>query len=122
RENGVSWLGTWRFTQDNWILSLFPLHFLGYALFGAEPEVPLIGGWLIFVAAAGISSLLAWQCGARHGALWVAPVLLCAGLEAHLRGLLAYSTTHNSSNLFGLIALALILSWLRKGGVGKLLL
>jgi hypothetical protein len=121
REHGVEWLASWRFTQDNWLLSLFPLHFIGYALFGAQPFIPLIGGWLIFVAAAFVSGSLAWQCEARHSAPFVAALLLFAGFEAHLRGLLAYSTTHNSSNLFGLFALWLLFSWLRDGGPAKLL-
>lgn len=120
REHGLSWLSSWRFTQDNWLLALFPLHFLGYAIFGAEPAVPLLSGWLIFVGAAMMSGVLAWQCGAHRAAPLLAALLLFAGVEAHLRGLLAYSTTHNSSNLFGLFALALVLAWLRNGGLGKL--
>jgi hypothetical protein len=111
-EHGWAWLQDWRFTQDNWLLSLFPWHFLGYALAGPSPLVALFGGWLIFVLAACLCGLLAWQLQAPRAAVLVPPVLLFLGLHAHVRGLVAYSTTHNITNLYGLCALFLVLRWL----------
>lgn len=113
REHGLAWLLDWKFTQDNWLLSLFPWHFLGYFVAGPTPAVALLGGWLIFVASACTAGLLAWQLQARRAAFVIPPVLLFLGLHAHIKGLAAYSTTHNITNLYGLLALVLVVRWLQ---------
>ena len=46
QHDGLSFLSTWYYSPDNWILSVLPLHFLAYGLFGVHPWVPMVIGWL----------------------------------------------------------------------------
>jgi hypothetical protein len=111
RQNGVAWLTDWFFTQDNWLLSLFPFHFLGFAIFGATASVVIIGGWIIFVLSAILSGMIAWQLGVRKAPLLITVVLLNLGLYAHATGFVSYSTSHNISNLFGLFSIYILMKW-----------
>ncbi len=118
---GLPWLRDWVFTQDNWLLSLAPFHFLGYAVFGAAPEVAVVGGWIIFALSALLAGLIARQLGARRAAPWVTVALLFAGRYVHAGGFASYAASHNITNLYGLAALLLILHWLEHRGHWKLL-
>ena len=113
-DHGLSWLKSWFFTQDNWLLSLMPFHFIGFAIFGPRPAVVILFGWLIFVLSAFISGVIAYQLKAKKSALILCTILLYFGFYAHEAGYVSYSTSHNITNLFGLISFSLIFSWLRK--------
>ena len=119
--DGLSWLGDWLSTQDNWLLSLFPFHFGGYLIFGAIPEVAVVGGWIIFALSALLAGVLAWQMGARRAAPLVSLVLLFSGRYVHAGGFASYAAAHNITNLYGLAAMALILHWVEHRGDWKLL-
>lgn len=119
--HGLPWVRDWIFTQDNWLLSLVPFHFLGFLLFGPTPAVAIFFGWLIFVSSAFVSGAIVRQLGAARAALPVALALLFLGVYAHRSGFVSYSTSHNITNLFGLAALYIVLSWGRVRRPGKLL-
>jgi len=110
-EHGPGWILDWIFTQDNWLLSLFPFHFLGFWMFGPDVSVVIIIGWLIFVFNALISSAIAWMLGAKKAAVFIFLLLLNFGPYAHVYGSLAYSTTHNITNLYGLSSLLILIGW-----------
>ncbi|WNV05347.1 hypothetical protein RP726_02785 [Candidatus Methylospira mobilis] len=110
-EHGISWIRDWRFTQDNWLLSLFPFHFIGFWIFGPDVSVVVILGWLIFVFNALISGAIAWRLGLNKAAIFIFLLLLHFGPYAHIYGSLAYSTTHNITNLYGLSSLLIFISW-----------
>jgi hypothetical protein len=111
---GMAWLKDWIFTQDNWLFSLVPFHFLGFLLFGAKPSLVVLAGWLIFVLSALVSGLVAWQLNAKRAAFLIPLTLLFSGLYAHSLGLVSYSTSHNITNLFGLASLLLMIKWAKK--------
>jgi len=111
--HGWAWLRDWTFTQDNWLFSLFPLHFLGYLVAGATPLVPLVGGWLIYAASALLAGSIARQSGSRVAQFVLPVVLLVFGPFAHVAGMAAYATTHNITNLYGLASVWILLRWLR---------
>ena len=114
REHGLPWLASWTYTQDNWLLSLVPFHFAGYAVFGATPWVSIGGGWLIFVLAALVAAAIVAELGARRAATLVFLALINVGPLAHLHGFAAYSTSHNVTNLFGLASMLVLIHWARR--------
>lgn len=109
--HGLPWLQDWLFTPDNWLLSLVPFHFMGFMIFGPEPAVVILFGWIIFIFAAFISGAIAWQLKAKKAAVIISLALLFLGSYAHESGFVSYPTSHNITNLFGLAALYLILRW-----------
>lgn len=109
---GLSWIAGWKFTQDNWLLSLLPLHFLAFWLFGAKVSIVIVSGWLIYVGAAFCTAAIAWCLGARFAAAPIAMVLTNLPLFAHVRGFASYSTSHNITNLLGLLSLLALVGWL----------
>jgi hypothetical protein len=111
--HGISWLSSWIFTQDNWLFSLVPFHFVGFTIFGATPAVVIFGGWIIFVLSAFISGAIAWKLNAKRAALLIPIALLFAGHFVHANSFASYSTSHNVTNLFGLASLLVILQWVQ---------
>jgi hypothetical protein len=110
-DHGMSWLSAWIFTQDNWLFSLVPFHFLGFLIFGATPAVVIFGGWVIFILSAFVSGAIAWKLDAKRAALLIPVVLLFAGHFVHANSFASYSTSHNVTNLFGLASLLALLQW-----------
>lgn len=110
-EHGLSWLADWRYTQDNWLLSLVPLHFLGFLIFGSSHALIVVSGWLIFIGSACSSAAIAWSIGARRAAVFILLLLLNFGMYAHVYGFVAYSTSHNITNLYGLLSVLVMVRW-----------
>lgn len=111
KEHGLVWVSDWLFTQDNWLLSLVPFHFIGFSIFGPKASVVIIFGWLIFIFSAFISGAIAWRLGAKKAAIFIFLVLLNLGLYAHSSGYVSYSTSHNITNLFGLASVLILINW-----------
>ncbi|WP_157896563.1 hypothetical protein [Acidovorax carolinensis] len=110
--HGVNWITDWLFTQDNWLLSLVPFHFLGFLIFGPKPSIVILFGWLIFLFSAFVSGSIAWKLGAKKSAVLITLLLLNLGNYAHTSGFASYSTSHNITNLFGLFSIWLIILWM----------
>lgn len=108
---GLLWLKDWLFTPDNWLFSLVPIHFLEFLIFGVRPMLVILTGWLIFALSTLVSGLIAWQLKAKRSAFLIPVMLIFVGLYAHLHGYVSYSTSHNITNLFGLISLSLLIHW-----------
>lgn len=120
--HGISWLKDWRFTQDNWLLSLVPLHFLGFLVFGATASVVILIGWGIYLGSAFAAAAITWRVGARRAAVPVFLLLINLGRFAHLQGFASYSTSHNVTNLFGLVCLFVALGCIDRPGPGRALM
>jgi hypothetical protein len=102
---------TWRFTQDNQILSLLPFALMFYALAGVSGASIIVQGWLIFVVNAMLTGLLvkvstkSWRWA---GLAWLLS-LLASPMAIGQPAILAYPVTHNSVWTFGLLgAISLI--------------
>ena len=108
RRFGFGFLATWRYTQDNWVLSLLPFDALLFEVLGPRPAVVAGVGWLVFLASVGLSGVLvARLCSPRAG-LIAAVVLLFANVSAMgAGGYLGYPISHNVSMAWALGALAL---------------
>lgn len=119
--HGLAWLQDWLFTPDNWLLSLVPLHFLGFMIFGPQPAVAILFGWLIFIFSAFISGAIAWHLKAKNAAIILSLALLFLNFYSHDSGFVSYSTSHNITNLFGLAALYLLLKWSQQPSILMLL-
>jgi hypothetical protein len=107
-------LTDWLYTSDNWLLSIVPLNFLSFYLFGPRPMLIMLSGWLVLAGTSIVAGFLSAELGARRAALVIPPVLLCVGLFAQAHGFFAYPVSHNVTNLYGLGALWLLLIWTRR--------
>ncbi|WP_141738271.1 hypothetical protein [Acidithiobacillus caldus] len=47
--HGIQFLTTWRYTEDNWLLSVGPISFVIYYLFGANAITIIAPGWFVLV-------------------------------------------------------------------------
>lgn len=113
RSYGINGFLDWNFTSDNWLLSLVPFNFLGFAVFGPKPVVSIILGWLIFILSVILAGSIAWKLDAKKSSILIVVLLLNLGRSAHIYGFASYSTSHNITNLFGLFAIWLIIDWMR---------
>lgn len=110
---GWSFLRSWYYTQDNWLLSLMPFSFAAFSVLGTRPFLVVVMGWLIFVGCVGLTTLLAWRTAGRAAALWLAPLLMLSGQPVLGKvGFFTYPVTHNISLLWGLLAFYAALRWL----------
>jgi hypothetical protein len=115
-QHGLGFLSTWRYTGDNWLLSVLPIAFASYWLFGTGPQVVLASGWAAFVVSIGLTSLLARMVSGSRPAVALACVLPFANLHAlGWMGFLSYPLSHDISMAWGLLALALAAWGLGRG-------
>ncbi len=115
---GWGFLRSFAYTQDNWLLSLVLPQFAVFSIIGPSPTWVVASGWLIFVGCAGLCALLAYRlAGLRAAAIVLPVVLLCTQTAIGQTGA-SYTqpATHNSSMLWGLLALSLAARWLDRGG------
>ena len=96
---------TWRFTQDNQILSLLPFALIFYALAGVSGASIIIQGWLIFVVNAALTGMLVKVATKSWRWAWLAWLLalLASPMAVGQPAILAYPVTHNSVWAFGLL-------------------
>jgi len=120
--HGISWLKDWHFTQDNWLLSVVPLNFLGFLVFGAKANVVIASGWGIYIASALVAAAITWQINARRAVVPVFLLLINLNQFAHLQGFASYSTSHNSTNLIGLVCVLVALTCVDRPSLGRALL
>ncbi len=113
-DHGWNFIKTWRYTQDNWLLSLFSWHSLLFYFFPFSPKLIILSGWGIFLADVFLCSYIAYQLGSRVACL-LAPILwLFAGSFLYINGSLTYPITHNITFFFGLLAVLFTILWLQK--------
>ena len=94
---------TWRFTQDNQVLSLLPFAEIYYALAGVSGSTIIIQGWLIFVVNAALTGMLVKVATKSWRWAWLAWLLalLASPMAVGQPAILAYPVTHNSVWAFG---------------------
>jgi hypothetical protein len=115
RQHGLRFLASWRYTPDNWLLSLLPFTAVGLTLSGAAPLTTLVIGWLVFVASVGMTALLAFRLAGLRAAVAVAAILPFANPEAlGGSGYLAHPISHNVSMAWILLTCLLAAAALRR--------
>jgi len=112
-EYGWPFIKEFRYAKDNWLLSLVPVNFLAFSIFGVRPEILVLSGWLFFVANAVLCGLIARAFGARKTAAIVPVMLLFAGDNAHNLGLATHAFSHNGTNVYGLGILLCCVLWVK---------
>ena len=121
QRHGLSFLASWYYTQDNWLLSLVPLAFLQFAIVGVKPFFVVVSGWAIFVGCIALSLLIARRMAGLWACLALAPfLLLCNATVVGRLDFFGYPVTHNISLLWGLLALVVASRWVASGGLGML--
>ena len=114
---GWGFLRSFRYTQDNWLLSLILPLFGVFALVGANPLFVIVTGWLIFVGCVALCAWLAAHLSNARAFAIVPPLLLLCTWRAlgDTGGSYSEPVTHNVSMLWGLAALLLAMRWLDHG-------
>lgn len=120
--HGPAFLPAWRYTPDNWLLSLFPIDFALFLLFGTAPVVLIITGLMIFYTSVGLIGLIV---GRERGMIagWITgAILLFAGQPTlGADGFMSYPVSHGITLVWGLIGLFLSTRWLDTGRRGYLI-
>ena len=105
-EHGFHFLGSWRYSQDNQLLSLMPFAGIVYSLFGISAYSVVGIGWLVFVLNASLLFALARRFVGLYPALFLAIVVLSANAPTiGIVGFLGFSQTHNISFVWSLLSL-----------------
>jgi hypothetical protein len=116
KRHGWAFIPSWEFTPDNWLLSLAPIIALSAQLFGAEPILATVIGWLIFVACTGMTAALATRLSAWRAGLALGCILIFAGFAAlGWTGYLSHPTSHDISMAWALLALLLAHHGIKRG-------
>lgn len=105
-QHGFHFLSSWRYSQDNQLLSLMPLAGIVYSLFGISAYSVVGIGWLVFVLNALLLFALARRFVGLHSALFLAVIVLSANVPTiGIVGFLGFSQTHNISFVWSLLSL-----------------
>lgn len=119
---GWNFLFTWRFTQDNQILSLFPFSTIFYAIAGVSGNSVIIQGWLIFVINGALSGILvkiitrSWKWG---GLTWLLSLMASPSVIGW-PAIMAYPVSHNSVWAFGLLGTIAIVKYFKDQSIWSL--
>lgn len=104
--HGLRFLRSWRYSQDNQLLSLMPLAGIAYFLFGVSAYTVVGIGWLVFVLNAMLVFVIARRFIGPYWALSLAFLVLSANLSTVGQvGFLGFSQTHNISFVWSLLGL-----------------
>ncbi len=111
--DGLHFVTMWRYTQDNWLLSLMPIDAVLFAMFGDRPVVVLASGLLFFwVITLLVGILVGRDRGIKIGALTTMVLLFAGPPIIGNSGFLGYAVSHNISLVWGLTGLLLTTLWL----------
>lgn len=114
-------LTAWRYTQDNWLLSLMPLDFALFSIFGDRPVVLVTTGLMFFYLVVLLTGVLVGRLGGVRAGGFTVMVLLFAGQPTlGNEGFLGYAVSHGISLAWGLLGLLLSTLWLDRRRIGLL--
>ena len=109
-EHGLSFVTTWHYTQDNWLLSLvLPLSII-YSLVGPHVAIAVGWGWGVFMGSIVTTSYLAYRIAGRKAAFATAIILSFPNFSnVDGVGFLTYTITHTTSMAWALLAVVVAL-------------
>lgn len=114
KQYGFTFLRNFYYTQDNWLLSLLPIHALLFMFFPFNSWLVVLFGFALWGLSAGLCGLIAYRLRAKK-AMFLAPILLlCASQFVYDKAYLVYFITHNISNFWGLVCLFFAILWIQR--------
>lgn len=117
--HGWHFVTAWRYTQDNWLLSLMPLDFALFSVFGDRPVVVVLTGLMFFYVMVLLTGVMVGRMrGVRAGGFTVAVLLFAGQPTLGNEGFLAYAVSHGVSIVWGMFGLLFAALWIsrRRGG------
>jgi len=107
---GLSVLGDWAATPDNWYFSNYPIHFLIFSLLGASsPTVIMLISVVQLLLMATVSALIILSITKSNLSYLAIPLFCSFGWESHVMGYIAHPFSHNLINGYGLLCVLLYL-------------
>lgn len=104
QNDGISAIRNWIPTEDNWYLSVYPIHFIIYMIFGWKSINSLIAISSIQVfACAFLSFLIVKKISNSIYSIIIIPALCALPYLCYEIGFISHPFSHNTSNLYGLI-------------------
>jgi hypothetical protein len=119
QDHGLHFLTSWRYTQDNWLLSVGPISFIIYYLFGVN-NFTIIGlGWFILVFNALIGGYIIFLITKKQS-LYPSLFFILSCLLPSLGsiggdGFMGFLLSHNSTMSIVLFSLLCLLIWINNG-------
>jgi hypothetical protein len=118
QNHGISFLKTWRYTQDNWLLSAGPLSFIIYYFFGVNDYTIIGSGWFILVFNAFLGGYILYKL-TKYQSIYPSLFFLLACLFPSLgalggNGFMAFFLSHNSTMSIVLVSFFTLLTALQK--------
>ncbi len=110
-DHGLRFVTSWRYTQDNWLLSLAPLMFPVYAVFGINNFTLVAPGWVLLVSNAFIGGFISYRI--TNGKLlsfyfFLISSLLLGSMSLGGVGFMSFLLSHNSSMFYVLLSVLLV--------------
>jgi hypothetical protein len=111
--HGIKFLTTWRYTEDNWLLSVGPLSYVIYHLFGVNNFTIIGPGWIVLVFNAFVGGYILLRL-AKKQSIYPSLLYLLVCLLPSLgsiggTGFMAYLMSHNSTMSIVFISLLCLL-------------
>jgi len=107
---GLVFLKSVIYTQDNWLLSLIPIFFVLFSLFGANAYVVVVVGWLIYGISAILTGVIVRKVTNNFLLALAATVFsLFVGIYNYSASWMVYSNTHNISMLWVLVSFLIVI-------------
>ncbi len=109
--HGISFITSWRYTQDNWLLSLAPFTFPSYAIFGINKYTLIAPGWVLLVASAFIGGFISYKITndkILSFYFFVIASLLPGPMSLGNVGFMSYLFSHNSSMFYVILSVLLV--------------
>lgn len=104
RNNGIDAIKSWIPTEDNWYLSVYPIHFIIYAFFGWTSIHTLIAiSSAQVLACAFLSFLIVRRISNGAYSILIMPALCSLPYFCYAIGFISHPFSHNTSNLYGLL-------------------
>ncbi|MBU2731609.1 hypothetical protein [Acidithiobacillus ferridurans] len=116
--HGIKFLTTWRYTEDNWLLSVGPLSYVIYYLFGVNNFTIIFPGWIILVFNALVGGYILLRL-VRKQSIYPSLIFLLVCLFTSLgsigvAGFMAFLMSHNSTMSIVLVSLLCLLEATQK--------
>lgn len=110
-QQGWFFIKNWFYNQDNWLLSLFPIHFILFEIFSPSPTTVIWSGYLFLLANLLMCAWIAKNLNSPISAIVVPLILLFSSSFVYFGGLITFAVSHIITNLYGMLCLFFLIKW-----------